>query len=205
MKRIKREGEKGAMGVGTLIVFIAMVLVAAVAASVLIDTANKLQQQAQKTGDQAVREVSTSFKVIDAYGWNGNDNTIGNISLKLGLASGSPAQSLNQTVIEIKTNESETSLVAVSSDTGLGTGADSNSYAIKGVMEQEGDKSSFSDVQYVEQGDIVNITLNLYEALGKEVGTQSDISIDIIPKHGTPGYVMLTTPPVINSKIVDLT
>ncbi len=205
MKRIKREGEKGAMGVGTLIVFIAMVLVAAVAASVLISTANKLQQQAQKTGDQAIREVSTSFQVIDAYGWNGEDNTIGNISLKLGLAAGSPAQSLNQTVIEVKTNESETSLLAISEETDLGDGADSNSFTFDGIIEQEGERDEFSDVQYVEQGDIVNVTLNLYQALDKEIGPQSDISIDIIPKHGTPGYVMLTTPPVINSKIVDLT
>ncbi|MFW5927754.1 MAG: archaellin/type IV pilin N-terminal domain-containing protein, partial [Thermoplasmatota archaeon] len=70
MQKIRREDDSGAMGVGTLIVFIAMVLVAAVAAGVLVDTANKLQQQAEKAGSEAIREVSSSFTVEEIYGVN---------------------------------------------------------------------------------------------------------------------------------------
>lgn len=202
--KIKREDEEGAMGIGTLIIFISMILVAAVAASVLISTAYELQQQAQKTGDQAIREVSTSFMVKDVFGWDGSDGEIGNITLKVGLAAGSPAQSLNQTVIEIKTSDREVNLIAASSTSGLGSGADSDSYSIANIIEQEG-SVSFNTVNNVEQGDIVNITINLYEAVGTELGPQEGISIDIIPKHGTPGYERVTTPPVITSRIVGLT
>jgi flagellin FlaB len=51
-----------AIGIGAMIVFIALILVAAVAAAVIIQTAEKLQQNAQATGDDTQEQMST--KVI---------------------------------------------------------------------------------------------------------------------------------------------
>ena len=67
MKRIYKR-EKGEMGIGTLIIFIAMIIVAAVAATVLIQTAYQLQQQAEETGNIATQDVSTGFKIITIQG-----------------------------------------------------------------------------------------------------------------------------------------
>ncbi|MFC7095940.1 archaellin/type IV pilin N-terminal domain-containing protein [Halobaculum marinum] len=62
------DDERGQVGIGTLIVFIAMVLVAAIAAGVLVNTAGFLQSKAADTGERSVAQVSDRLQVVVATG-----------------------------------------------------------------------------------------------------------------------------------------
>jgi len=67
------DNDRGQVGIGTLIVFIAMVLVAAIAAGVLINTAGLLQSQAEATGEESAEQVSDRLEVVTVVGVDETD------------------------------------------------------------------------------------------------------------------------------------
>ena len=57
--------EDASIGIGAMIVFIALILVAAVASAVIIQTAEKLQQTAQQTGQDTQAEQGTKIVLLN--------------------------------------------------------------------------------------------------------------------------------------------
>tara|TARA_B110001452_G_scaffold131560_1_gene109291 strand:- start:225 stop:884 length:660 start_codon:yes stop_codon:yes gene_type:complete len=65
-----------AIGIGAMIVFIALILVAAVAAAVIIQTAEKLQQNAQSTGDDTTDEMSGKVQILNVFVDDSSDSYV---------------------------------------------------------------------------------------------------------------------------------
>ncbi|WP_340819350.1 archaellin/type IV pilin N-terminal domain-containing protein [Methanolobus sp. WCC4] len=116
------------VGIGTLIIFIAMVLVAAVAASVLIQTSGVLQQKAQSTGKQATQEVSSNLVIKSIEGIRGTTcidssmaNNISLLRIKVGLNAASAPVDMNQVIISISDGTSTNNLLYANNDKTYGS------------------------------------------------------------------------------------
>jgi flagellin FlaA/flagellin FlaB len=105
----ERLNDRGQVGIGTLIVFIAMVLVAAIAAGVLINTAGFLQTKSEQTGEESSAQVSNRVQVVSGFGNVGNTEAVDEISLTVMRGSGSDDINLSAATIEwIGPNEAKT-------------------------------------------------------------------------------------------------
>ena len=69
-----KEDEIGSIGIGAMIVFIALILVAAVASAVIIQTGEKLQQNAQQTGSDTQQEISGKISVNSIFVFDDADS-----------------------------------------------------------------------------------------------------------------------------------
>ncbi|MFC4356895.1 archaellin/type IV pilin N-terminal domain-containing protein [Halobium salinum] len=100
---ITDDEDRGQVGIGTLIVFIAMVLVAAIAAGVLINTAGFLQTKSEETGEQSSAQVTDRLQPIAKTGQvDSSDGSVHQIDLVLQKSPGASDIDLSTTTIEFQ-------------------------------------------------------------------------------------------------------
>ena len=83
-ENMSKQDDIAAIGIGAMIVFIALILVAAVASAVIIQTGEKLQQNAQDAGEGTKDAMATKVSIVNAIKGAGNV-----VTLTLELAPGS--------------------------------------------------------------------------------------------------------------------
>lgn len=189
-----RMGEEAEMGVGTLLIFIAMILVAAVAAGVLVQTAYQLQQQAQSTGDQALMEVATGLRVIAAYGETDlSVPEITDIYIKVTLSAGSPVINLQHLIIEITNGDDDVSL-------SWGDGS-AGTFDASQIRDTYPSNDWLTGEPGMTQGDValLHIDLAAQGLAGMPLASQQKAELLFIPKHGIPTYLSVTAPSVLSS------
>ncbi|OYR76352.1 archaellin/type IV pilin N-terminal domain-containing protein [Halorubrum ezzemoulense] len=152
------EEERGQVGIGTLIVFIAMVLVAAIAAGVLINTAGFLQTQAEATGEESTSQVSDRLQVVSQSGYlsDTSSGTVDHLQFVLAQSPGADNIDLDEVSAELIGEDGQETFQLSSDevDINIFTGGSNN------VMTDTSDRAEVS-IALTSNNDIAGVTENL--------------------------------------------
>ncbi|ADQ67597.1 flagellin [Halogeometricum borinquense] len=195
--------DRGQVGIGTLIVFIAMVLVAAIAAGVLVNTAGFLQATAEDAGQESVNKVTNRVEVLNTHGEVGDD-TIRNIQMTVRLAAGSSSVDMNETSVKYLSATTVQTLTNQTDDDseGLIQEADSDEFALTEVTDDDG---SFGVLNSMNDRYGVTINTTKVEAgdsanHDKGLKTGEQVTLEITSRTGGTTQVILTMPQQLAGK-----
>jgi flagellin FlaB len=183
------DGERGQVGIGTLIVFIAMVLVAAIAAGVLVNTAGFLQNTAEESGEESVDKVTNRVDVVSQYGVVGNGDGVKSINMTVRLAAGSDNVDMDDTTINYLSDGNVTTLEN-------GTTANAQFFSVNAVKDEDDSAPIFND-----RGDRFEVVINAAAIEGSPgLAPGSEVKLEISTKTGDTTVVLLQTPDTYSGK-----
>lgn len=217
-KTLKKK-DVGSIGIGAMIVFIAMVLVAGIAASVLIQTSTKLESQAMATGSETTDEVSSGVAVFDILGYCATPGTTDISKIVVGVRprAGSDGVDLSQTYIELSDSTKKVVLNYTDSfyvDTGAGEddifsknffpddgSTDASRFGL--LVVEDADNSLTSGAPVINRGDKVYIGINTTGCFS-DLAVRMDIWGMVAPEEGSPGIISFTTPASYTDNVMNL-
>lgn len=210
MKKL-RGGTNADIGIGALIIFIAMILVAGISASVMIQTMNSLQQQAVKTSQQTIRDISSGITVTHVSGYVRNSK-ITQLAIFISPTAASEAIDLSNAILSLSDSTNKVVLnytsqcFSASASNGLfGTlntsGLTTSRYGI--IVIRDADGSCNASKPVVNDEDMVVLLLNTTTCFSG-IGPNVQVTGEIYPEFGISGRIGFTTPSSFVSTIVDL-
>ena len=222
----------GAIGIGAMIVFIAMVLVAGIAASVLIQTSTRLESQAMSTGQETIAEVSTGVAVFDIVGYaniaakeiNRSSSNISKMGITVRPRAGSQEIDLTTTFIEI--SDTNYKIVFAYRDATTSNWWDQDNMGVDDIfvrdafpgsaddfgiiVVEDADSSCSESNPVINRGDKVILCLYTHDAFNSTgffqngITTRTNVWGSVIPEEGSPGVFAFRVPAAFNDYVMDL-
>ena len=187
---ITDEDERGQVGIGTLIVFIAMVLVAAIAAGVLINTAGSLQSQASDTGSETQQAVANQIEVVHAYGNTSNDidgeNGVNELNFVVKKSAGSDVIDMTSLTVQYTSDSTSETLEYDADATTAGQ------FGTEGLAGTNGQGESLTDTS-----DRIDITIDLTTNVAQEndgLKTGDSATVELVDQSGAKFSYGVTVP-----------
>jgi flagellin FlaB len=206
-----RNDSKADIGIGALIIFIAMILIAGITASVMIQTMSSLQQQAVKTSEDTLKDISSGLKVSFVSGYTSN-STITQLAIFVSTTAASDDIDLTYAILSLS-DSTQKVILNYSSDcfsssvsNGLfstlnASTLTSSQYGILVIRDIDG--SCVATKPVLNDEDLVVLLVNT-TACFSGIGARADVSGELYPEHGIRGIIGFTTPSTFVNTIVDL-
>ena len=216
IKTILKRKNAGSMGIGALIIFIAMVLVAGIAATVLVQVANTLQMQALYTGQETIQEVATGIYVADVEGHVSNaSDGMDKITISVRGRAGAGSIDIGQVVIEIANNETKMIMNYQSSQHAAGPAATgvfdtaaftlaANEFGLIVLEDADGSATNNPNIPIINRGDLVMLTVNTSQTFNPGLAERLEIWGNVIPEIGSWGILAFRTPMTYVNDVYDL-
>ena len=198
MKNILKNNS-GDVGIGTLIVFIAMVLVAAVAAAVLIQTSGVLQQKAQTTGTEATAEVSSNIKIVSIVGTDVDTDGTDIDQMKISIALSAGGDPIDMAEVVVKYLDDSNVTTHSLNDSMVLTGTADTPIYFKYAEDRSVDGV---DNDVLSSGDLGYITLYINTSTGayQDLAKRGTGKIILMPETGTSVIKDVTAPATFKGK-----
>ena len=201
------DDDRGQVGIGTLIVFIAMVLVAAIAAGVLINTAGFLQSQAEATGQESTDLVSERIDVTSTVGIVNDTNTDQLSEIRVGVsgAAGSDQIDLSSATIQAVGPNGQANLIFEAADGGAETlnATDNATDISEGRFAVQNSSGDFVENAVLGGDERFTVVFNpeeepFGEGVDAAFGQSDQSSLDIVSPSGATTSVELRAPDLFN-------
>ncbi len=218
--------EQAQVGIGTMIVFIATVLVAAVAAGVLVSVGGDLQSQSKATGSQASADVANALGIVRAYGVDisgadttdtttidGNDaagvEAMDELHLYVRLAAGSGSVNFEAVEVLLDTGDGVTTYAFTDSPEQDQAGAPTLTAGDYFTAEPQGAATGNSidgNEMYLirilgtfdPDPDANPVTNDQSWGDRLDIGADEDLTVTIVLPNGSPTFIELSTPRVLD-------
>ncbi len=211
--KILKEKDIGSIGIGAMIVFIAMVLVAGIAASVLIQTSTTLESQALATGQETTAEVSSGLDVVGIDGYNVS-GSITRMAIIVRPRAGSADIDLNTTILEISDSATKNFLTqdpncfvlqgGIAGDIFNATFYPTNATDFGIIVLEDADNScSGGTSAVINSGDYVILSVNTDSCFGG-FSPRDDVWGMVIPEEGSPGVINFMCPASFTEDVMEL-
>lgn len=200
------------IGVGGLIIFISIVLIAGIAASILVQTSSTIESQATSTGSKTKSEVSAGLSVYSVEGYAATGEDISKIAIMIRPLAGTEEINILSSYLEL--SDTNKKVVFNYSDSyfsnpdGLSNIFNANVFPNQGsqfglIVLEDYDNSITRLNPVINRGDKVYICINTTSSFNN-ISENTDVWGRVVPEVGHVGVINFRTPYTFIDNVMEL-